>query len=106
MPLILTKCCTRLYCQDDDDDDNKRTVILPECETGGTNYLRCAPDTVVNDDKDTCDQIYEEVCDRKDSKKKKKSSISFEESYCECIGLEYNPKKMVVQLRGAVNAQL
>jgi hypothetical protein len=43
------------------------------------------------------------VCDTGD---KKKSSSSFEESYCECIGLEYNPKQMMVQLRGAVNDHL
>ena len=89
---------------DDDDDDRTRTVILPPCEVNGTNYLRCDPDTVKDKDRDTCDQIDEEVCNKTDSKKK--SSSSFEESYCECSGLEYNPRKWVVQLRGAVNAQL
>ncbi|KAL3792190.1 hypothetical protein HJC23_008490 [Cyclotella cryptica] len=75
---------------DDDDDKNSRNINVPECVTGGKNYLRCDPATVKSSDKETCNAIKHEVCG--------KDMSNIDQSYCECIGLYEDAS---AQLQGA-----
>lgn len=68
---------------------------MPECVTGGKNYLRCDPDTVKSSDKETCKSIKKEVCGPDMS--------NVDKSYCKCIGL-YDDAS--VQLRGSESSRL
>ena len=83
--------------KDDDDDDDKksRNINVPECVTGGKNYLRCDPATMKSSDQATCNSIKQEVCGPDMS--------SVDKSYCECIGL-YEVASF--QLRGAESSSL
>ena len=88
-------------CDDDDDDDDdfvdyrsSRTTIT--CEIDGKNYLRCDPDTVVENDVNTCDEIEKEICGEGMDKDDK--------DLCECLFGPY--EKGMPQLRGAVSVQV
>jgi hypothetical protein len=83
--------------KDDDDDDDKksRNITVPECTSGGKNYLRCDPATVKSSDKETCNAIKKEVCG--------KDMSSVDKSYCECIGLD---GKETAFLRGIMKVSL
>jgi hypothetical protein len=87
---------------DDDDDDIRRTIILPQCIVGGTNYQRCNPRSIRAQDERTCDDIDEFVCDRRVGNNRILRTNIDEEEFCECIGLD-SKENAAAGLRGIVS---